>query len=177
MAGTSGSYTPSHLTERLTKQARNVWLVALFLILLWPLSMVLAPLLSAFGIDNVAHPIYSFFSLLCHQQYDRSFHLYGHKLAVCARCFGVYFGLFAGFVLYPMFRRLEQIEPPSRIWLALSAIPIAIDWLLGFLHVLENTHASRFVTGLILGATCSIYLVPAFVEIIRNRTLRHLSRV
>lgn len=175
MAAEAASYTPNQLTERLARTAKTVWLVALFLILLWPVSMVSAPLLGSFGYEGAANPIYRFFSFLCHQQYERSFHIYGWKFAVCARCFGVYFGLFTGFALYPLFRRLDNIQPPSRKWLALSTLPIGIDWTLGFLHIVENTHASRLITGMILGVACSIYLVPAFIEISRHRILKRLS--
>ena len=46
-------------------------------------------------------------------------------------------------------------------------VPIAIDWSLGAFGIWENTHLSRFITGLILGAACAIYIVPALVEIFR----------
>lgn len=171
MAEEAGDYFPTQMTERFERQARTVWLTALFLLLLWPFSMVMAPLLEAFGHEGAAYPIYKFFSFLCHQQYDRSFHLYGYKFAVCARCFGVYFGLFSGMVIYPLVRRLSDTEPPSRVWLALSALPIGIDWTLGIFHIVDNTHASRLITGMILGAACSIYIMPALIEIKRNRFL------
>lgn len=176
MAGEAGNYIPKELIERLAKQAKKVWLVALLLVMLWPAVMVAAPILSAFGNQSAAYPIYRFFSFLCHQQSDRSFHLLGYQFAVCARCFGVYFGLFFGFLVYPLLRRLDDIEPPPRFWLILSTIPIGIDWTLGIFHIVENTHASRFITGMILGVACSIYLVPAFIEITRNRTFKRLSQ-
>ncbi len=95
-------------------------------------------------------------------------------LAVCSRCFGVYFGLLAGLLIYPVWRRMEDVEPLPRIWLILSLIPISIDWSLTVFGIWENTHLSRFITGLVLGAACATYIVPALVEIRRN--LAHRRR-
>ncbi|MBC7899046.1 MAG: DUF2085 domain-containing protein [Saprospiraceae bacterium] len=96
----------------------------------------------------------------------------GHQLAVCSRCFGVYFGLFAGFLIYPLWRRIEEIEPLARFWLFLSLVPISIDWSLTVFGVWENTHLSRFVTGLVLGVVCATFIVPALVEIFRNFSVK-----
>jgi uncharacterized membrane protein len=103
---------------------------------------------------------------------DRSFHIEGEKFGVCSRCFGVYFGLLLGFLIYPLWRRIDSIEPISRMWLFLSLVPITIDWSLGFFGIWANTFTSRFITGLILGAACATFIVPAIVEINRNLTLR-----
>jgi len=51
-------------------------------------------------------------------------------------------------------------------------VPMAVDWSLGVFGIWENTHLSRFMTGLILGAACATFIVPALVEIKRNMTLR-----
>ena len=69
----------------------------------------------------------------------------------------------------PLLRRIEDIEPFPRFWLFLAMIPIGIDWSLGVFGIWENTHLSRFLTGLILGAACGLFIVPALVEIFRNR--------
>jgi len=84
----------------------------------------------------------------------------------------VYFGLLFGFLIYPLWRRIDETEPISRIWLFLSLVPIGIDWTLGVFGIWENNFTSRFVTGMILGTACSTFIVPAIVEIARNMTLR-----
>src|SRR5690348_7013342 len=109
---------------------------------------------------------------MCHQMSDRSFHIEGEKFGVCSRCFGVYFGLFFGLVIYPLWRRVDEVEPISRIWLFLSLVPIGIDWALGVFGIWANTFTSRFFTGLILGVACATFIVPAAVEITRNFTYR-----
>jgi uncharacterized membrane protein len=84
----------------------------------------------------------------------------------------VYFGLLLGFGLYPLWRPVDSVEPPARMWLFLSLIPIGIDWSLGVFGIWENTHLSRFITGLILGVACATYIVPALVDIRRNLSTR-----
>jgi uncharacterized membrane protein len=103
---------------------------------------------------------------------ERSFHIAGHQFAVCSRCFGVYFGLVAGFLVYPLWRRVDNTEPPARFWLFLSLVPIGIDWSLGVFGIWENTHFSRFLTGLLLGVACATFIIPALVEIRQNMAYR-----
>jgi uncharacterized membrane protein len=168
----SARYSPIRDAPYLRRDAWKIWSAALAVTGLWALAIVAAPLARASGLAAVATPIYSFFSYLCHQQPGRSFHVLGEPFAVCSRCFGVYFGLVAGFISYPLLRRIDVIEPLPRIWLVLSLVPITIDWSLTFFGVWENTHASRFVTGLILGVACAVFIIPALVEIARNLTRR-----
>jgi uncharacterized membrane protein len=151
----------------LKKQAIKVWIGGLVVVLLWVFVILLAPIAEANNATGVSRPIYTFFSFLCHQIPERSFYIENHQFAVCSRCFGVYFGLLLGFVVYPFFRSLDEIEPLPRIWLFLAIIPLAVDWSLGFFEIWENTHLTRFITGLILGAACGIFIVPALVEIAR----------
>ncbi len=145
-----------------------MWIISSLVVGLWVFLILLAPFAAAHDWTNVSAPIYKFFSYLCHQMGERSFHVEDHSYAVCARCFGVYFGLLAGFLIYPLMRRVEVIEPFARFWLFLAMIPIAVDWLLGIFGIWENTHLSRFVTGTILGFACAVFIVPALVEIFRN---------
>src|SRR5688572_14298112 len=165
-------YTPVDLQKRFRTQAARVWIVAAGIVLVWVGSITIAPLLLSSGLAHVASPLYTFFSYICHQMPERSIHLAGHQMAVCSRCFGVYFGLFAGLVVYPLWRRIDEIEPVPRFWLFLSLVPISIDWSLTMFGFWENTHASRFITGLILGVACATFIVPALVEIVRNLSSR-----
>lgn len=168
------SYIPVDLALRFRSQAFRAWGVTLAIVFVWVFAIVLAPVASELG-WAVAGTLYTFFSYICHQIGERSFHLDGHPLAVCSRCFGVYFGLFAGLVAYPLWRKIDDVEPLPRIWLFLSLVPIGIDWSLTIFGIWENNHLSRFITGLILGVACATYIVPAVVEIRRNISLRRRS--
>lgn len=176
MTDPSLNYIPAIMRTRFKSQAVKAWLVGLGVVFTWVAIIVAAPLLHAGGVDSIASPIYRFFSYVCHQIPERSLHLAGHQLAVCSRCFGVYFGLLAGFLLYPLWRKIDEIEPLPRIWLILAVIPITVDWSLTIFGIWENTHLSRFVTGTILGFACAVFIIPAIVEITRNLTLRNTRR-
>jgi uncharacterized membrane protein len=164
-------YAPLVIADRLCRQATNVWLAATTASLAWVLLIIGAPLARVNGFTAISIPLYSLFSYMCHQISERSFHLEGEQFGVCSRCFGVYLGLFAGFVIYPIWRHLQDIEPIPRIWLFLSLVPIGIDWSLGVFGIWENTHLSRLLTGMILGVACATFIMPALVEIARNLTL------
>lgn len=161
-------YISQTIAKHFRKQAITVWVIGLTVVFVWVALILLAPVAAANSMTGFSRPIYGFFSYICHQMSDRSLHVEGQQLAVCSRCFGVYFGLLAGFLIYPAWRKIDEIEPIARFWLFLSLIPIGIDWSLGIFGVWENTHLSRFITGSILGVACATFMVPALVEIVRN---------
>ena len=168
------NYISVDLQKRLRTQAFNIWWITSAAVFFWVGLVVVAPLLLSNGFSAAASPVYSFFSYICHQMPERSLHLFGHQMAVCSRCFGVYFGLLAGILVYPLWRPIDEVEPIPRVWLFLSLVPISIDWSLTVFGIWENTHPSRFLTGLILGVACATYIVPALVEVVRNLSARRL---
>ncbi len=174
------NYVPQFAVEKMRRQAFKVWSGFALLAAAWVFLIVLAPFAEANNLTSISNPIYKFFSFICHQIPARSIHFHGHVLAVCSRCFGVYLGLLFGFVGYPFFRRIGETEPLPRIWLFLAMIPMAVDWLLGFFEIWENTHLSRFLTGAILGTACAIFIIPALVEIFQllsnKRQVKRLPR-
>jgi uncharacterized membrane protein len=163
-------YPPNEVRGRFRRQAWIVWGIALGAVVIWLALIVAPPFLITKGMEGLATQIYAFYSYICHQKPERSFYVLGYQLAVCSRCFGVYFGLLAGTATYPIWRNVDNVEPLPRIWLFLSLVPIGIDWTLGVLGIWENTFASRFITGMILGSACAVFVIPALVEIVRNLT-------
>lgn len=124
-----------------------------------------APWLAAGGHEFSARAAYAFFGAVCHQMPERSFHLFGHALGVCARCAGLYAGFAAGVMLYPLARPLRVRHTPARAWLFAAAVPTALDFSLGLLGVWENTHLSRSLTGALLGAVAALYVVPGLLDL------------
>ncbi len=171
MAELAENYVPTELAKHFRGQAYRAWGLAVVIVSVWVGTIIFAPIASDVG-WGISSPIYRFFSYICHQIPERSLHLGAHQLAVCSRCFGVYFGLLFGLAIYPLWRRIDEIEPLPRFWLFLSLIPIGVDWSLTVFGIWENTHLSRFLTGLILGVACATYIVPAVVEIRRNLSRR-----
>ncbi len=171
MTQPAGNYRDQHSAGAFRRQAFRVWAVSAGLAFVWVALIAAAPLARANDMSISEH-LYTFFSYICHQLPERSLHLADHPMAVCSRCFGVYFGLFLALATYPLWRSIDNIEPLPRTWLFLSMVPIGIDWSLTMAGIWENTHLSRLITGGILGAACGIYIVPALVEIRQNLALR-----
>lgn len=101
---------------------------------------------------------------VCHQMPERSIHVWGAPMAVCARCFGVYAGFLAGLIAYPFARSLEGSDTPPRAWLFIALAPVTIDFLGGYAGLFENTLASRAVTGFIAGAAGAFYTLPGLLS-------------
>jgi len=177
MARAAENYVPQVIAGRLRSQALKVWIVSSAFVLFWILLILAAPVAKANGYSQISTPLYSFFSYICHQMPSRSFFVEGEKFGVCSRCFGVYLGLLLGFLVYPLWRTIDEIEPLPRFWLFLSLVPIGIDWSLGVFGIWENTFTTRLITGLILGLACATFMMPALVEITRNltRITRHAT--
>lgn len=124
--------------------------------------VVATPFLAASG-GQAAALLYEAFAPVCHQIAERSFHLAGHPLAVCHRCFGFYAGFTLGLIVLPLFRPTRDwlLEKPRRILLFLT--PTAIDWLLPI-----NTPASRFVTAVLAAAPIAILVWAAVGQIVQQ---------
>ena len=130
------------------------------------LGMIIgAPLEQARGHNILALSVYGAFSHLCHQIPERSFFIAGHQFAVCARCTGLYAGFTLAVLCYPLVRSLRHTDTPPRRWLFISAVPIAIDFSLGFFGLWENTHVSRFLTGALLGSVGVFYVMPGLIDL------------
>lgn len=160
------SYVPQ-CTPGAHRSRRPLLVWASAAIILWALAglIVAAPLFLSRGHAFLAQAIYQAFSPLCHQLPERSFYVAGHVFAVCARCTGLYTGLAAGVLLFPLVRRLRRTDAPARLWLLIAAVPTVLDFSLGFLGIWSNTHLSRFITGALLGAVASFFIVPGLIDL------------
>ena len=124
-----------------------------------------APLAQAHGHPEFAAAIYRTFSFVCHQIPERSFHLAGHQFGVCSRCTGLYVGFAVAALVYPLARSLKRTDTPSRLWLILATLPLAIDFALGYFSIWQNTHLSRFLTGALLSSVAVFYIMPGLIEL------------
>ena len=87
--------------------------------------------------------LYGLFEPICHQLPERCFLVAGEPLAVCARCLGLYCGFWLGLVLFPFLGGLQRLLLARPRLIILFALPLAADLLL------ENTDASRYLSGLV----------------------------
>jgi uncharacterized membrane protein len=152
-------------SARRWRRARAGWAAAAVLLAVLLALIVGAPLLKAGGFGAAAGAAYGAFAVACHQMDERSFHLAGFKLAVCARCLGLYAGALLGALVYPLARPLARRDLPARGWLVAAAAPTTVDFALGFFGLWENTHASRFLTASLLGVVVAFYFVPGAVDL------------
>ena len=158
-----------------SNRPRTWWLILTFGVLLFVSLIIAAPLLAASGHTASATNIYHAFGFLCHQRPERSFFIDGHKLAVCSRCTGLYFGATLTLLAYPLLRSLRVAHAPHRRWLILAAIPLFIDFFVTFVGVWENTHTTRFLTGFLLGSVTVFYVMPGVVELSLKKWKREVS--
>jgi uncharacterized membrane protein len=116
-----------------------------------------------------SHPVssalaYFLFSPLCHQIPERSFHLYGHPLAVCHRCTGIYFGLFLGMLL-PVTKSWQFNSPlRRRLFVLCMCTPILLDFFLSYFGIWAGAPLIRFATGIIFGSSGAFLLALAFCD-------------
>jgi uncharacterized membrane protein len=92
------------------------------------------------------------FSLVCHQQPERSFMLFGGSVAVCARCLGIYLGAAVGSIV-----RLSR-QVARELLLAVLAVN-AVDWLAELASLHGNWMPARFVLGFALGMGGTMLIV------------------
>jgi uncharacterized membrane protein len=146
-----------------------MWLVAAIGMVVLVGLILGAPLALSSGHAFAALTIYRSFSYVCHQIPERSFFIAGHPFAVCSRCTGLYVGFAAATLVYPLLRSLRVTTTPARKWLFLAAAPLAIDFSLGYFGIWENTHSSRFLTGLLLGSVAVIFVMPGLMDLSLRR--------
>jgi len=147
----------------MTKQSLSytVLLVGTFL---WCLFLIVPPLVASIETpaSAVSHRLYGVYSVICHQFDARSLHLFGYKLAVCARCTAIYTGFFIGVLLFPALRKNQ----PSNVILVLSVAvaPMLIDVALDSLGIHMSTIFLRLTTGSLFGVLIAVVLTPIFQE-------------
>lgn len=141
------------------------WLQISLILFLFVAATVIAPISSFFHATRLADSLYMVFGFICHQMPERSFWIFDSPLAVCARCFGIYLGLFVGATLVPLTIGLSTHKSLSPFWILLALIPMTIDWSLTFFEIWENTGFSRLVTGGLVGIACGISITKSLIEL------------
>lgn len=105
------------------------------------------------------------FSHACHQMPARSPHIDGVQLAVCHRCYGIYWGLPLAVLGFLALRRWDPFIDRHARFIILAALIIpAIDWGLDVVGFWHNTPLSRIATGGLFGLMAGYFLARAFVH-------------
>jgi uncharacterized membrane protein len=136
------------------------WLVTLLRVLLVLLGSapVWVPLLERVPVlGSVTTALNGWFSFHCHREAARSLAVFGAPAVVCARCFGIYAGLFAGALI----GRPELRPALLRLWVALAALVMLLDVLTEHLGMRPEWVPLRLVTGFLLAYPAAVAVVAA----------------
>ena len=136
--------------------------------LVWAAVVLCAPIaLRSPAWAPAAAVVYTGAARICHQKPERSFHVAGRQLPVCARCAGVYFSAAVG-TLAAWIRFRGKLPVSTRAALALAALPTVLTWTLEHLGGVPFSNASRAIAALPLGGIAGWLFV---------RMLRYDSRL
>jgi uncharacterized membrane protein len=140
-----------------------------FLALATGLGLVALASLPPFLGEGAREYLMQAFTAVCHQLPDRSPSVGGVPLAVCHRCYGIYWGIPVATFAYLALRHRGPIGRRMAPWvLGGSLVPIAIDWGGDMLGFWSNTPVSRMSTGLVFGIVAGYFLVTAMVDAFRS---------
>ncbi|WP_457654759.1 DUF2085 domain-containing protein [Rhodocaloribacter sp.] len=145
------------------------WVLALVFTGLLVVLVTLPPFVGA----SARSLIMTGFSGVCHQLPDRSPHIAGVALAVCHRCYGIYWGLFLavlGFLV--MYRWDAFLYRRAPVVLAASLVPLSVDWLGDVLGFWTNTPHSRLLTGLVFGIVAGYFVARGVIETLLSGAAR-----
>jgi uncharacterized membrane protein len=177
------------------------WLIRHWLLIVnagaWTFALlpILAPTLMMLGFSSLADPIYSAYSLVCHQWAHRSYFLFGtqatyslselatwtrgaadlayvgspesgYKIGFCERDLAIYLSIAAAGSLYAL-HRARILALPVRVYVLLLA-PIVIDGFTQLFGWRESTPLLRLLTGGCFGMATVWFIYPR-VDVILNR--------
>ena len=133
----------------------------------WLVLVAMAPMLWT----PLATLLYAAGSLICHQLPERSFHLHGSQLPVCARCFGLYGGAALGSVSAASMAghaiAAWRVPAERRQWIGtlLAAMPtlatFALEWGFGW----RITNSVRAAAAVPLGGMVAFVVVNALATL------------
>ena len=118
---------------------------------LWVLALFTAPLMVQSGstfLQYLGTVVYFLADPVCHQLPERSLFINDLPMAVCARCFAIYFGGFFIFVL----AWIKQFSKQWPKWIYYSAAFLFMtEVLTEYLNLYHNNFEFRLLSGFILG--------------------------
>jgi uncharacterized membrane protein len=149
--------------------------------LTWLALLIVTPLAPS----AIATLMYAAGAVICHQLPERSFHLTGFQLPVCARCLGIYAGAAAAasihvlgvFVADSARWRLLSPATARRVFLV-SALPTLVTVALEWAGAWSGTNVVRAMAGVALGIGGALVVMSAvatlhYSECLRRRPIEH----
>jgi len=123
---------------QLAAQKLSGWMVPLAAIAILSAFLSIAPPGWWGKIDAVGYAV-------CHQLDERSFHVDGQRLPLCARCSGMYLGAVLGVTYLTLTYPRSAGTPPKSViaLLALFGLAFAVDGGNSYLYLMKQTSAGR----------------------------------
>ena len=149
--------------------------------LAWVALLIVTPLAPS----SIATLMYAAGGVICHQLPERSFHLAGFQLPVCARCLGIYAGAAAAASIHVLgvfvkdSARWRLLSPAAarRVFLV-SAVPTVVTVALEWAGAWSGTNVVRAIAGVALGVGGALVVMSAvatlhYSECLRRRPIEH----
>lgn len=111
--------------------------------------------------QSIGHWTGKLFERICHQDPMRSFSVNGVPMAVNSRCFGIFLGLWAGWLSIPLFIQIH-LQKYWKNWFLFLAVMLQIIDYTGNHILWENTNATRAILGLLLGVAVTFFISDLF---------------
>ena len=102
----------------------------------------------------------------CHQMAERSLLFEGMQMPLCARCTGIYTGVFFAFCFFFLKKRItagNSFSLVQAILTGLAILPVGIDGVGSYLGFWESSQLMRIFSGSLVGA-----VVPGFLLLAGN---------
>jgi len=126
--------TWEHRLNNAVRWGLRHWLLfANGLVLLYGGLPWLSPLARSAGFDGLGRLLFAIYTPLCHQLPSRAFFVNGYQVAFCQREVAMYTALFAGGLLFPLFRK--QLRPLPLWFGMLLLLPMVLD---GGTHLVDD---------------------------------------
>ncbi|GEM_PF-1793444 len=133
---------------------------------MWCLGMAAAPILAELNSHPAAAALArKFYEPVCHQDPERSFHLFGIPLSVCQRCSSIYVLFAATAAVWPVLPQTRRGRTLPGKYCALFLAPMLLDYSLDVAGIFSNSGVTRAVSGALAGIGLGIYVAQAVAEI------------
>jgi len=141
---------------KLKEKAETFLILAPLLVLLFIVSAsLLAPILEYQRLE-ISSFFYKSVSKLCHHIPTHCIFIETSNMAICARCFSIYFSLLA-FGTFFFYHRTQRINWKISLLLTL---PCWVDGLTQYFGWRESNNSLRIVTGLLAGSGLGLIVFP-----------------
>lgn len=149
----------------------EIKIILFLLLLIWNSGIYIEFIAPHF---NSIYKIYPFvkkaYSLVCHQEADKLISLNGMHTMVCARCAGIYLGLFGVSLLSFFFSMKKRINISC---LFIATAPMLLDVIFVFTGLYNYSKNVAFITGFLLGSVGFIYLYYGLENLIVELKIKH----